>query len=103
MKTPEKTTATTFPKTTEKTTENPLYDTRAVMLSLNCGRWKVWNLCQTDPDFPNPRDIAGKNQWFKSEIEEYKESRPHRIYAVVVAVLVVVGVAALSLANSLLA
>ncbi len=70
----------TAPKDDTPTTENPLYDTRAVMRALNCGRWKVWNLCQHDPDFPNPRDIAGKNQWFKSEIEEYKETRPRRQY-----------------------
>ncbi len=91
------------PDTSPKTTLVPLYDTNATMRALNCSRWKVWDLCRNDPDFPKPRDIAGKNQWFKSEIETYKESRPHRIYAVVVAVLVVVGVAALSLANSLLA
>ena len=84
-------------------TANPLYDTKAVMRALNCSRWKVWDLCRNDPEFPNPRDVAGKNQWFKSEIETYKESRPRRIYAAVVVVLAVAGVAALSLANSLLA
>ena len=67
--------------TPQKTTENPLYDTNATLRALNCSRWKLWNLCRNDPDFPNPRDIAGKNQWFKSEIEAYKESRPCRQYA----------------------
>ena len=80
--------------TPQKTTENPLLDTRGVMRALNCGRWKVWNLCKNDPDFPNPRDIAGKNQWFQEEIEKYKESRPRRVYATVIAILAVVGVAA---------
>ncbi len=94
---------TTPPKTPPKTTENPLYDTNDTLRALNCSRWKLWDLCRNDPDFPKPRDIAGKNQWFKSEIETYKESRPRRIYAAVVVVLAVAGVAALSLANSLLA
>ncbi len=93
----------TPPNTPQKTTENPLLDTRGVCLSLNCGRWKIWRLCQDDPDFPNPRDIAGKNQWFSSEIEEYKKSRPRRIYAAAVAVLVAVGITALSYANFFLA
>ena len=93
-------TTSTAPK---HTTEHELYDTRAVCLSLNCGRWKVWDLCKNDPDFPKPRDIAGKNSWFKSEIEAYKKSRPRRVYAAVVAVLAVVAVAAFSFANLLLA
>ena len=85
----------TVPKDTpQKTTESPLYDTSATLLALNCSRWKLWNLCRNDPEFPNPRDIAGKNQWFKSEIETYKESRPRRIYAAVAVILAVVSVAA---------
>ncbi len=95
--------ATTPPKTAAETTEHPLYDTKATLRALNCSRWKLWNLCRTDPDFPKPRDIAGKNQWFGNEIEAYKESRPRRIYEAVVAVLAVVGVAALSFAKILLA
>ena len=71
----------TTPTAPKFTIENPLLDTRGVMRALNCGRWKVWKLCQDDADFPNPRDIAGKNQWFQSEIEAYKKSRPQRIYA----------------------
>ena len=82
------------PDTSPNTTEHPLYDTAATMRALNCSRWKVWNLCQNDPDFPNPRDIAGKNQWTQQEIEDYKLSRPRRIYAAVVALLAVVSVAA---------
>ena len=80
--------------TPPKTTQNPLYDTHATILSLNCSRWKLWDLCKNDPEFPRPREIAGKNQWFAEEIEKYKETRPCRIYAAVVAVLAVVSVAA---------
>ena len=79
---------------------NPLYNTAATMRALNCSRWKLWDLCRNDPEFPKPRDIAGKNQWFGNEIEAYKKSRPRRIYAAVVAVLAVVSVA-LSFANFL--
>ena len=75
-------------------TANPLYDTKAVMRALNCSRWKVWDLCRNDPEFPNPRDVAGKNQWTQEEIEKYKASRPRRVYAAVVAILAVVSVAA---------
>ena len=89
--------------TPPKTTARPLCDTNATMRSLNCSRWKLWDLCRNDDDFPNPRDIAGKNQWFEDEIEAYKESRPHRIYSAVVAVLAMVGVTALSIAKYLLA
>ena len=67
--------------TPPKTTANPLYDTAATLAALNCSRWKLWNLCKTDPDFPKPREIAGKNQWFESEIETYKATRPCRQYA----------------------
>ena len=84
-----------------KTTANPLYDTAATMRALNCSRWKLWDLCRNDPDFPKPRDIAGKNQWFGNKIEAYKESRPCRVYAVVVAVLAVASVVAPFLANLL--
>ncbi len=87
--------------TAPRNTVNPLYDTNDTMRALNCSRWKLWDLCRNDPDFPKPRDIAGKNQWFKSEIETYKESRPRRIYAAVVVVLAVVGVVAPFLANLL--
>ena len=75
------TAATTPQDTPQDTTANPLYDTNTTMRALNCSRWKLWDLCRNDPDFPKPRDIAGKNQWFKSEIETYKESRPCRQYA----------------------
>ena len=86
--------STTSQDPTPKTTENLLLDTNATMRALNCSRWKIWNLCKTDPDFPLPRDIAGKNQWTQAEIEEYKLSRPRRIYAAAVALLAVVSVAA---------
>ena len=93
----------TAPKNTPPNTSNPLYDTKATTRALNCSRWKLWDLCRNDPDFPKPRDIAGKNQWFGKEIEAYKESRPRRIYATAVAVMAVVCIAALSFAKSLLA
>ncbi len=82
------------PDTSPVTTANPLYDNAGVQLSMNCSRWKIWDLVKHDPDFPKPREIAGKNQWFVDEIEAYKVSRPRRIYAAVVAVLAVVSVAA---------
>ena len=72
---------TTVPNTPPKTTANPLYDTNATMRALNCSRWKLWDLCRNDPEFPRPRAIAGKNQWFKSEVENYKVTRPCRLYA----------------------
>ncbi len=87
--------------TPPKTTETPRYDTNATLLALNCSRWKLWDLCRNDPDMPNPSDVAGKNQWFGNEIEAYKKSRPRRIYAAVVAVMDVMGIAALSIANFL--
>ncbi len=75
-------TAATTPKDTPpKTTANPLYDTNATIRALNCSRWKLWDLCRNDPEFPKPRDIAGKNQWFAAEIETYKATRPCRQYA----------------------
>ncbi len=88
---------------TPKTTAKPLYDTNATLAALNCSRWKLWDLCRNDPEFPKPRDIAGKNAWFAAEIEAYKKSRPRRIYAAVVAVVAVVGVTALSFAKFILA
>ena len=81
------------PDTPPKTTARPLYDTAGTTLSMNCKRWKIWDLCKNDPDFPKPRVIAGKNQWFQDEIETYKATRPRRIYAAVVALLAVVSIA----------
>ena len=89
--------------TTVAPTPRKIIDAPATQRSLNCSRWKLWDLCRNDPEFPPPREIAGKRCWFQDEIEAYKESRPRRIYAAVVAVLAVVGIAALSFANSLLA
>ena len=57
-----------------------LYDTRATLKSLNCSRWKLWRLCSTDDTFPRPRIIAGKNQWYAWEIEDYKADCPRREY-----------------------
>ena len=61
------------PDTSPKTTLNLLYDTAATMRAMNCKRWKIWDLCKNDPEFPKPREIAGKNQWFAEEIEKYGE------------------------------
>ena len=58
-----------------------IIDAPATMLSLNCSRWNLWDLCRNDPDFPKPRMIAGKRSWFVDELERYKESRPCRQYA----------------------
>ena len=69
----------------------------------NCSHWKIWELCKNDPEFPKPREIAGKRSWFLAEIKDYIESRPRRVYTAVVAILAVVGVAVLSFANFLLA
>ncbi len=80
-------------------TPREIGDTRAVMRSLNCGRWKVWDLCRNDPDFPAPRMIAGKRAWFMDEVETYKESRPCRVYTTIVAVIAFFGAVAHVLAN----
>ena len=67
----------------ETSTQNAtrkLMGTAATQQSLNCSRWKLWDLCRNDSDFPNPRTIAGKNQWFEDEVEHYKASRPERQY-----------------------
>ena len=62
-------------------THRKIMGTAATMRSLNCSRWKIWEMCRNDPDFPNPRMIAGKNSWFEDEVEAYKASRPCRRYA----------------------
>ena len=62
-------------------TPRKIIDAPATMESLNCSRWKLWDLCRNDSEFPAPRMIAGKRQWFQDEMEAYKESRPCRQYA----------------------
>lgn len=59
----------------------PIIDAPGAMVSLNCSRWKLWDLCRNDAEFPAPRMIAGKRSWFVDELESYKESRPRRQYA----------------------
>ena len=59
----------------------PIIDAPGAMASLNCSRWKLWDLCRNDSEFPAPRMIAGKRSWFVDELESYKESRPRRQYA----------------------
>ena len=65
-------------KTAAPDTHRKMVGTAAVMRSLNCSRWKLWDLCRNDDKFPNPRDVAGKNQWFEDEVETYKITRPCR-------------------------
>ncbi len=67
--------------TTLQDTPRKIINAPATMRSLNCSRWKLWDLCRNDPDFPAPRMIAGKRSWFMDELEAYKESRPCRQYA----------------------
>ena len=55
---------------------------REVRKILGCSRWKVWDLCNHDPEFPKPRMIAGKRSWFVAEMKDYIETRPRRQYAV---------------------
>ncbi len=71
----------TVKPTTPQDTPRKIIGAPATMRSLNCGRWKLWELCRNDPDFPKPRMIAGKRQWFVDELEAYKASRPCRQYA----------------------
>jgi len=54
---------------------------REVLKVLGCSRWKLWDLCRNDPDFPKPRMIAGKRSWFVAEMKDYIETRPRRQYA----------------------
>lgn len=63
------------------TAPRKIIDAPATMRALNCSRWKLWDLCRNDDDFPKPRMIAGKRSWFVDELEAYKESRPCRQYA----------------------
>ncbi len=62
-------------------TPRKIIGTAATMRSLNCSRWKLWDLCRNDDEFPKPREIAGKNSWFEDEVETYKVTRPCRQYA----------------------
>ena len=52
-----------------------------VRKALGVSRWKIWDMCRNDDDFPKPRMIAGKRSWFLIEIKDYMESRPRRQYA----------------------
>ena len=87
------------------TDPRPVGDMRAVLASLNCCRTTVYKLMREDPEFPAPFTMppVDKLTWFLDEVEDYKATRPRRIYAAVVAVLAVVGVTALSYANFFLA
>ncbi len=87
------------------TDPRPVGDMRAVLASLNCCRTTVYKLMHEDPEFPAPFTMppVDKLTFFLDEIEDYKATRPRRIYVAVVAVLAVVGVTALSYANFFLA
>ena len=67
--------------TPNQDTPRKIIDAPATMRSLNCSRWKLWEMCRNDPDFPAPRMIAGKRSWFVDELETYKVTRPRRQYA----------------------
>ncbi len=69
-------------------------DMRDVQRSLNCCRTSIYKLMREDPEFPAPFAILDKLTWFLDEVEEYKLSRPRRIYAAVVALLAAVSFAA---------
>ena len=64
------------------TTPRLVGDVRAVLHSLNIGRTTLYKLLREEPDFPAPFELCGKLSFFLDEIEEYKESRPRRKYAV---------------------
>ncbi len=81
------------------TNPRPVGDMRDVQRSLNCCRTSIYKLMREDSEFPAPFTILDKLTWFLDEIEDYKASRPRRIYTAVVAVLAVVSVAASFLAN----
>ena len=72
---------------------------RDVQRSLNCCRTSIYKLMREDPEFPAPFTVLDKLTWFLDEVEDYKASRPRRIYTTVVAVLAVVSIAASFLAN----
>ena len=59
----------------------PVGDVHDVRRSLNICRSTLEKLLRTDPAFPAPVMIADKRQWFMSEIEEWKVTRPRRRYA----------------------
>ncbi len=80
-------------------------DMRAVQKGLNCCRTSIYKLMREDPEFPAPFTMppVDKLTWFLDEIEDYKATRPRRIYVAAVALLAVVGITALSYANFFLA
>ena len=70
-----------------------LGDIHDVLQALNVCRSVVENLLRNDPEFPAPMDIAKKRQWFMDEIEQYKATRPRRVYTTAVAVVAVAIIA----------
>ncbi len=79
------------------TDSRPVGDMRDVQRSLNCCRTSIYKLMREDPEFPAPFTVLDKLTWFLDEVEDYKASRPRRIYTTVVAVLAVVSIAASSI------
>ena len=85
------------------TDPRPVGDMRDVQRSLNCCRTSIYKLLREDPDFPAPFTTppVDKLTWFLDEIEDYKASRPRRIYTKVVAVVAVVIIAVSSVFSAL--
>ena len=52
-----------------------------------------YKLMRKDPEFPAPFMVLDKLTWFLDEVEDYKATRPRRIYTTIVAVLAVVSIA----------
>ena len=61
---------------------------RAVQRQLNCCRTSIYKLMREDPEFPAPFTILDKLTWFLDEVEDYKASRPRRIYKAVIALVI---------------
>ena len=78
------------------TESRPVGDVHAVKRSLGICRTSLYKLLREDPDFPAPYTMppVDKLTWFLDEIEDYKASRPRRIFKAVVAVIAVVSIAA---------
>ncbi len=85
------------------TPARPVGDMRAVQARLNCCRTSVYKLMREDPDFPAPFTMppVDKLTWFLDEIEDYKATRPRRIYTTVVAVIAVFSIVSATLFHAL--
>ncbi len=70
------------------TDPRPVGDMRDLQRSLKCCRTSVYKLMREDPEFPAPFKILDKLTWFLDEIEDYKASRPRRIYTAVITLVI---------------